>query len=167
MTEWRVIPHYPLYEVSDRGEVRGPKGLRKLSPVSKGYVKVALFNEKGRLDIPVHILVCQVFNGPKPYPEANALHKNNIRDDNRPDNLYWGTAKDNADDRIRSGIKTGQIGEDHHRAKLTWVEVNEIRQAFKSRLFTQFQLACKYKVTQATISLIILNKSWIDNNYQP
>lgn len=159
MEEWKSIPNFPGYEVSNLGQISGPRGIRKLSPLSKGYLKVALFNKGGRTDIPVHILVNTVFNGPKPYDGAMTLHRDNVPNHNRWDNLYWGTHQDNMDDRTRSQIQTGQRGEDHHSAKLNWDKVREIRRLRKEGM-TTVELAKRYNVHQAHISLIVNNKSW-------
>ena len=43
----------------------------------------------------VHQLVCEAFHGPKPFPEAVVIHINEDAHDNRPENLRWGTQKEN------------------------------------------------------------------------
>lgn len=43
----------------------------------------------------VHQLVCEAFHGPKPFPEAVVLHLDEDGLNNRPDNLRWGTQKEN------------------------------------------------------------------------
>ncbi|WP_205048998.1 HNH endonuclease signature motif containing protein [Paracoccus sp. SY] len=43
----------------------------------------------------VHQLVCEAFHGPKPFPEAVVLHLDEDGLNNRPENLRWGTQKEN------------------------------------------------------------------------
>ena len=43
----------------------------------------------------IHILVCEAFHGPKPTDTSVVLHLNEDGTDNRPENLRWGTQKEN------------------------------------------------------------------------
>lgn len=43
----------------------------------------------------VHQLVCEAFHGPRPFPTAVVIHLNEDAHDNRPENLKWGTQKEN------------------------------------------------------------------------
>ena len=46
-----------------------------------------------------------------------------------PSHLFLGTAKDNAQDMVRKRRHASRIGENHHKAKLTWNLVDEIRKS--------------------------------------
>ena len=43
----------------------------------------------------VHQLVCEAFHGAKPFSDAVVIHLNEDAHDNRPENLRWGTQKEN------------------------------------------------------------------------
>lgn len=43
----------------------------------------------------VHRLVCEAFHGPPPFPRAVVIHKDECGTNNRPENLKWGTQKEN------------------------------------------------------------------------
>ena len=43
----------------------------------------------------VHQLVCEAFHGPKPFDRAVVIHKDEDSLNNRPENLKWGTQKEN------------------------------------------------------------------------
>jgi hypothetical protein len=43
----------------------------------------------------VHQLVCEAFNGPKPFPKAVVMHDDEDASHNWPSNLIWGTQKEN------------------------------------------------------------------------
>lgn len=40
-------------------------------------------------------LVCEAFHGPKPFARAVCMHKDENAANNRPENLSWGTQKEN------------------------------------------------------------------------
>lgn len=46
-------------------------------------------------NLKVHHLICEAFHGPKPFPKAVVIHINENALDNRPENLRWGTQKEN------------------------------------------------------------------------
>lgn len=108
----------------------------------------------------------------------------------RPDHLFEGTQKDNADDRERKG-RGNQVrgdahparlhpenlvrGERHHmrrdpslrywgeknsKAKLTEEKVRSIRQEFDPASMEYADLAQKYGVTASAIGRVILRKTW-------
>jgi hypothetical protein len=43
----------------------------------------------------VHRLVCEAFHGPPPFPKAVVIHLDEDATNNRPENLKWGTQKEN------------------------------------------------------------------------
>ena len=46
-------------------------------------------------NIKIHQAVCEAFHGPKPFPEAVVIHLDEDGHNNRPENLKWGTQKEN------------------------------------------------------------------------
>ena len=118
MTEqWKPIPGYEgYYEVSDSGRVRSVDRVHPYKNTSRrvrgqiiadakqknGYRMVVLWRDgrpKGHL---VHRLVLTAFDR-NPEPGEEACHENNQRDDNRVENLRWGTSTDNKIDQVRHG----------------------------------------------------------------
>jgi hypothetical protein len=106
---WAQIPLAPGYEVSSHGRVRSfrrgaPEGGRILStPTTSGYPVVRiLHNGAWRVRL-VHQLVLEAFVGARPEGFCTR-HLNDIKDDNRVENLAWGTPAENARDCIRNGI---------------------------------------------------------------
>lgn len=106
--EWREIPGFPGYLVSDDGQVASTKrgSLRLLSQqeLHAGHRQVWLYtgSHKSRSGIQVHRLVLLAFVGPAP-DGHEACHRNDVANDNRLANLYWGTRADNMQDRLRNG----------------------------------------------------------------
>ncbi len=57
-------------------------------------------------------------------------------------------------------------GEMHFGHKLDWKKVNEIRDSFLNKEKKQKELAEIYNVSIVTISYVVNNKMWYDENYQ-
>lgn len=125
---WKwVVGYEGRYEVSSLGRVRSLKfrsngGLQimKTTPNYAGYPVITLGKE--RKQHRVHVLMLEAFVGPCP-EGLMGCHKNDTNDDNRLDNLYWGTWEDNCDDMKRNGARKG---ERNGRSKLTDLQVSEI-----------------------------------------
>lgn len=58
----------------------------------------------------VHQLVCEAFHGPKPFAAAVVLHLDEDAHNNRPENLKWGTQKENLNaPKLRASIRKRPI----------------------------------------------------------
>ena len=97
--QWLPVPFDDRYSVSSLGRVRGPLKMLKLMPKRANYLKVAI----GGTYYFVHHLVALAFIGPKP-EGCMVLHRDDDRTNNCIDNLYYGTASDNAVDRVTNGL---------------------------------------------------------------
>lgn len=172
--EWRAVIGYEgSYEVSNKGRVKSLSRVvavkdhriqRKISEKilsrrvaktgrSKGRNIVVLSKNALRENITVSALVLTTFVGVRPvYHEACHVDGDNTNDS--IENLYWGTHLANMRDRDRHG-KTIR-GTDVHCAKLTEVEVKEIRKSASSHA----SLARQYFVAPATIWSIRNGKKW-------
>ncbi len=119
MTEtWKQITAYEgTYEVSNAGQVRSvdraftnkigqARSLRGrvLSPSKTpgGYLQVVLSKESDPHPFAIHRLVLTAFVRP-PRSGEQARHLDGNQLNNRVDNLAWGTASDNAWDKVRIG----------------------------------------------------------------
>ena len=58
-------------------------------------------------------------------------------------------------------MSAAQSGEKSHTAKLTWVQVRQIRELKKTT--TIYKLAESFKVSPENISMIVNNKRWKEN----
>lgn len=115
-----------------------------------GYGKIS----NGKKWIPTHRASWIAFHGPIPDGMC-VLHRCDVRDCANPEHLFLGTKSDNAHDRDKKG-RTSR-GEDHHKAKLTELQVVEIlSNLHKSTNY----LADQYGVSAALISRIRHGSAW-------
>ena len=106
--EWRDIKGYKIYQVSSLGRVKSiirtvksKNGYRTvkekiLKPRKNryGYLQLSLWNENKRKTMLVHRLVCEAFlPNPLNLPQIN--HINEIKEDNRVENLEYCDARYN------------------------------------------------------------------------
>lgn len=92
---WKPINGYEsLYEVSNQGNVRSTKAYNKNSLVKgrkdkSGYIRVNLWKNGKRSTKTVHRLVLGAFCGLSDNVKKSVNHKNEIRSDNRLENLEY------------------------------------------------------------------------------
>lgn len=165
--EWRVCPSFPHYAVSNCGRVkRILPGLQKWAKPGKlltpdinknGHLRVTLFDNGQRTRRFVHQLVCEAWHGAAPKDRPFTCHRNDVKSDNRPENLYWGGRKENGADSVANGRSVR--GERINTAKLTEAAVLEIRyRAVNGE--TNLALAAEFGVPDTAISQIVRGKNW-------
>lgn len=171
---WKSVENFEgIYEVSNTGKVRSLdrkgwnnnlKGKILIPSSNKGYLRIRLCkNGRGPFKL-IHRLVAQTFiPNPRGLPEVN--RKNLDKGDNHINNLEWVSKQENMEHaRINGAILSG---EKTFKSKLTRNEVCLIREEYLSNTYAScLNLAKKYKVSKGVIRTIILNKSWVDNEYQ-
>lgn len=165
--EWRIVPGWDAYEVSNIGHVRRTKlcsGVttlgqnRKFCVDAYGYPSVALSQNNKQKTMKIHRLVCEVFNGPAPSAQHEVAHGDGIRTNNFFFNLRWATREENQNDRWSHG--TAAAGERHGMSKLTLDDAIEIKTADYSKRGSIRKMASKMGVRPAQISRIINGERW-------
>jgi len=117
--EWRPVKGYEgRYEVSSVGRVKSlariavapnasgyrniPERILSLTPAGKGHRAVNLALEGVITRTLVHRMVAEAFI-PNPDGLPFVRHLNDVPNDNRVENLAWGTPSDNGYDAVRNG----------------------------------------------------------------
>jgi hypothetical protein len=174
---WRDITDYEgRYQVSSNGHVKSLKrkvqcgkriitiNEKILKPAHDGYghTFVGLYKDGVNKLIKVHKLVALAFLPPCP-GEYGVLagqyvidHINEIKDDNRAENLQWLLSTENTSKGNRIQKKSSLKGVRHGRSKLTEKQVLEIRKDTR----TLQVIGDEYGISIASVSRIRNNKLW-------
>lgn len=168
---WKDIAGYEgLYKVSNFGKVmrlanpeiyHSPKvsKLMSLCQDKDGYYIVGLTDRtKVRKTKRVHRLVALAFI-PNPHNLKEINHINEIKTDNRVDNLEWCNTQYN----LTYGHRLEYVrGENSPNAKLTEADVREIRRTYKKGdlQYGQSALGKKYGVSHISIACIVKGRTW-------
>lgn len=151
--------------VSSHGRVRRGGVIVKPWHI-RGYLSITVQGKSRR----VHQLVCEAFLGPCP-EGMECCHNDGSRDNNRADNLRWGTRKDNMQDAIKHGVHVSlhakgrpkpegfAQGLSNSRVKLTEEQVHEIRR-LAGKGMSQQEIADKFGLRQNYVSKIHLRQEW-------
>lgn len=118
MEEWRAVLGYEgLYEVSSFGRIRGirRKGshglpLKLFRNKRHAYLQAVLSRGGIERNVKPHILVCEAWHGHRPVGML-VRHLDGDSFNNSPDNLCWGTPRENSLDVVRHG--------NHHQSNKT------------------------------------------------
>jgi len=156
------IPGFPGYEIDTDGNVwsfkRYPAGkrLRATPNAVLGYPIVSLRVAGRTVAHFVHRLVLLTFVG-QPETGQQACHNNGVRSDVRLANLRWGTARENAADKLLHG--THGAGERASRAKLTRQQVVDIR-AMRAAGAKVAEVGRAFGITQGHVTYICRGHGW-------
>lgn len=130
---WKPIKEYEgLYEVSNLGRVNSLKGNIIIKPaLNKGYLRLVLYKNGKKKNKTIHQLVAEAFvDNPNNYSCIN--HINEIKTDNRVENLEWcdNNYNDNygtRNERIAKGLskKIVQLDSNNNYIK-TWENASDV-----------------------------------------
>jgi hypothetical protein len=167
----RVIhPEYPDYFICSDGTVerRVASKRRDHTPgdiligtvfAHSGYRQFGLnHRDGGKRVVRSNRLVCEAFHGPPPSDNSQAAHRNGLRSDNREENLYWASPKENMGDQAKHGTK--RFGETHHNAKLSEDNVRSIRASYSGIKGEVSALARQFGVDRKCIHYIVTREKW-------
>ena len=162
---WHPIPFAPDYFVSDTGVVASIKPMRNFAkppntprslttqPDKDGYLKVVLRIDGVPKTMRVCRIVCWTFHGPPPKGQM-VRHLDGSKNNDTPDNLAWGTPKDNSQDMLTHNTRVQ--GDRVNTSRFTEKQVKFIRQSERGHS----DLAREFGVTPSAIWHIRVRKAW-------
>lgn len=129
--------------------------------------KAAVFDDRGYGKFPLtptklvraHRYAFEIGNGPIPEGQI-VCHKCDNPSCVKPDHLFLGTYKDNAQDRDKKGRAGVRRGELNPMAKVTTEDVHKIRKLYNHKICSQRVLGILFNVSQGTIHNIVREKEW-------
>ncbi|AEK07099.1 HNH endonuclease [Mycobacterium phage Enceladus] len=101
-SDYLVSTDGQVYSLLRRDGIGRVVGGNLLTPVKRGKKNYLYVNLGGRM-VAIHRLMLETFIRPAKSSRELARHHNDVADDNRLENLSWGTYADNAADRRRNG----------------------------------------------------------------
>lgn len=162
--EWRPIPGFNDFKISECGHVRRIRGFNHHCVIGQlrcylhrpdRYWTTDLFIGPGkRARVYVHRLVCLAFHGEPPFPEAQALHADDNKSNNHHSNIRWGSRGDNGIDAVANARMA--TGERNGAAKLKHDQVAAILASNDS----QRVLSARYGISRGLVYQIRARKVW-------
>ncbi len=133
MTEeiWKDVPSLPGVKVSSYGRVLLPVrtirmpngGTRNTKPEPRyGYPtkeRRVVLRDRFFGTLKIHQIVCEAFNGRKPFPTAVVMHLDEDFTNNIPSNLAWGTQKENLNAPGFLAYCRNRTGDNHPRRRVS------------------------------------------------
>jgi hypothetical protein len=110
---WKPVPSKPGLMASSFGRVKLPDGVAPLpNGGTRKYEPKPTFGNKTKAsktarheymgmynkrygNMKIHRIICEAFHGPAPFDRAVVIHIDENALNNRPENLKWGTQKEN------------------------------------------------------------------------
>ena len=105
-----------------------------------------------------HRFIWEAVHGP--IPEGMVInHINGIKTDNRLANLECVTQSRNTKPAFETGLAVPRLGERHHHARLTNIQVLAIR-ALAGFGISHTEIASRLLVSRSTVSMIVRRQTW-------
>lgn len=130
--EWKNIPEFNGYEVSNFGNVRNKK-LKHLKKIAnrKGYLEVRLFKNGKETSKVIHRLVAKAFiDNLNNYPQVNHIDGN--KGNNCVENLIWVTNSENQKHAYFLGLQPSRAGERNNNTTLKTRDIVNLKELYNS-----------------------------------
>jgi hypothetical protein len=153
---WRRVPGYPMYLVSDKGNVKSDYSNKILKPqIIRKYRTVFLYKDGTPNQVKVCRLVLSAFKG-FPSDKLEAAHIDGDHTNDSITNLRWSTHEENMRDNVTNNAVAK--GERNGSSKLTKVQVVEIKKLLGTMPKTH--IAKLFGISTANVHHISTGKLW-------
>ena len=159
---WKDIEGFPNYQVSNLGYVASKKTGKILKPyLTRGYLRVSLYNDSGRKCKLVHRLVAEAFIL-NPDNRSDVNHINGCKADANACNLEWATPSENMSHAHNNGLRprVDTQGEKNGFSKLTKFQVMQIKRLLADGKSNQKTIGSQFNVSRETVSSIKNGRRW-------
>lgn len=154
----RPVAGFPGYFADATGAVYSVKKLTPVVDHRGGYLRYHVVGGDGtRKRLGAHQAVCRAFHGGPPSSDSVVRHLDGDTMRNTPDNVRWGTAMENAQDRVRHGRQLR--GAAVVTAKLTEPRVRAMVAALK-RGMTVEKASRDFGVSVSAVKAVLTGKTW-------
>jgi hypothetical protein len=155
----KEIPGFPGYKADYLGNIYGKTGAILTPVVTRdGYLKVNLVDTTNKLKtVQIHRLILTTFAGSPPPEKPQAMHRDGNKKNNYLGNLSWGSAKENAADKIRHGTAKRNISQ----SKFTIEQIVEIR-SLSQQGNSYKAIAAQFNTCISQIHYIVKGTYWGD-----
>jgi hypothetical protein len=154
----KSIPGFEPYMITEDGRVWNSKHKRWLNARldDRGRPRISLWINGKHVQKRIHQFILLAYVGPCPEGKE-ACHKDGDQQNNRLDNLYYGTHSENMFDAVRHGTHqcVGRVGERAYHSKLSNEDRRMIIYMYSTGLFIQSEIAKLYKISQTQIGRIV------------
>lgn len=164
MKNYKIIKGFSNYTISKDGKVwsKYRKRYLKLQKMPDGYLRICLINDKKeKKGMLVHRLVAKTYlvnNDLQNQIEVD--HINNIKSDNRVENLQWVTPSKNSQLAYDTGRKIPPRGELNGKSILNDKIVNLFRLLYKEFDWSVIKISQFFNINKNTLKGILYNKTW-------
>lgn len=158
----RPVPGFPGYYAIESGDIRSTKyrtpRVLKAQVGRNGYASVCMTSASGVIKrVSVHRVVAVSFIGPCP-EGMEVRHLDGDPLNNRPDNLAYGTVRENRAD--SEGHGTAARGQRHGMRKLSEREVYALRAEYDSSQHLVTEMAERYGIRPSQVYRIGRRRAW-------
>lgn len=116
--------------------------------------------EGGHRSVQLGRVVLLALVGLPPSPDMVCCHRDDDPSDNEIDNLYWGSERQNAVDRVKNGLSFYAAGSENLNAKLTKQEARAIYLAYVRDGISAQAIVDTFFISGPTVNAIVTGKVW-------
>lgn len=162
--KWVTVDGFPKHKISTLGRLKS-FGVKKEGVISEGWIEkdgyrrhILRYKDKVKY-ITAHRLVALNFLEKDNVTDLQVNHIDGNKLNNHVYNLEWCTSEENIKHAFEIGLRNS-TGSNNPKAKLTEIEVREIRQLYKNKEKNALELSEIYGVSRTNIYSIVNNKIW-------